>query len=233
MSVMQEKLATLAELGKPVIILDIDGPLTQYYEALALESESRWGKVLTIHEDHTKIWGVSHSEGLQRLQQLRADGFYRKLPHTLGAIEAVHSLSRTFTIITATSRPIDLQHVTEAWLLEHLGSSISLNIHAGIFDNRSATYEQQLRTTKAGLISNLLAQGLAIQWFVDDEPKHIIGVSSETPVPTIHFAKPYHSPAAIAALPANVQSLNSWQHIHAYIQANQQIQHSSTELQTA
>lgn len=208
---MQEKIAELARLGKPVIILDIDGPLSQYYETLTIESEKRWGKIHAIHEDHTKIWGVNHDEGLLRLQQLRADGFYRNLPHTTEVREAVANLSNIYTIITATSRPIDLQPVTDRWLADHFDVHISLNIHAGIFDDRSTSYEQKLRTTKAGLINALLAQGLVIHWFIDDEPKHVIGVSSETSVPTIHFAKPYHDPSVLATLPSDIPSLNSWQ----------------------
>lgn len=214
---MQSKIKELVALNKPVIIVDIDGVLSRYYEDLIAESEVRWGKAYDINEDHTKMWGVSYDEGVRRLQELRDDGFYGRLGHDHEAVGVLGELSRTYSIITATSRPLYLEPVTSNWLKVAYGSSISLNVHAGIFDDASVSYEQQLRTTKVAMVRNLRDQGLNLAWFIDDEPKHAGGVATELGIPTIHVRKQWHQSEAVDALPESVIRLDAWRAIWSHI----------------
>lgn len=214
---MQGKIKELIAIKKPVIVVDIDGVLSHYYEDLIAETEVRWGKAYGINEDHTKMWGVDYGEGMRRLQELREDGFYGRLGHDRDAVQALNELSRTYSIITATSRPLHLEQITSRWLKDIYGSSISANIHVGIFDDVNVSYEQQLQTTKVGLIKKLRDQGLNLAWFIDDEPKHAGGVAAELGVPTIHVRKQWHQSDVVDALPQSVVRLDAWQAIYAHI----------------
>ena len=217
---MQDKIIELVEIGKPVLLTDIDGVLTRYYEDLVAESKARWGVVYDINEDHTKLWGVGYDEGLRRLQELRDDGFYSRLGHDEDAVEVLEDLSETYTIVAVTSRPIHLEQITSEWLEDRYGKSIHLTMHAGIFDDHTISYEQQLRSTKAGLVRRLRNSGVNVAWFVDDEPKHAGGVASETGMSTIHARKDWHSLEVLSALPKNVVCLDNWKQIHTHIRMN-------------
>lgn len=219
---MQQKIRQLIDAQKPVLVTDIDGVLSRYYEDLVAESERRWGAVHGINEDHTKVWGVSYDEGLRRLAELRADGFYDRIGHDKESVTALRQLSDTYTIATLTSRPVALERSTNEWLAAHYGNTISHTIHAGIFDTPGASYEQQLRTTKAAFVRHLVAQGVNVAWFIDDEPKHVTGVAG-LGIRTIHMRKDWHTNTVIDALPTGIERLSTWRQIYAHIAASQPV----------
>ena len=121
--------------AKPVLLLDMDGPLAEWEEGLnssllrldpsfPVENKSAWKTFSHYSEkypDRAKFILDAYSQ----------PGFYRHLHVVEGAVEAVRLLSEHFTVVPCSSPTFEnptCESDKKAWLQEHFGDELALRL---------------------------------------------------------------------------------------------------------
>lgn len=155
-------------MSKPIIAVDIDEVLGAYAVEFVKFSNERWGTHLTVddYKEHwSEMWEVDMEETTRRAKELYKSGMTGRIPHIIGANEALKQLMKDFDIVLVTSRPIVLEQETRAWLEKYYSDVVTAIYFAGMYDG--AVTSNSFMQTKATIYSELKPA-----FVVDDQLKH-------------------------------------------------------------
>lgn len=157
------------------IAVDVDDVLAEHAAGFIEFSNKQWGTNLTVddYDEHwTKMWQIDNLELERRSKEFHDSAIIRAYGHIGGASDALRSIAQNHQLMIATSRRLQMQGDTIAWIEEHFpGIFTSEEVYfAGIWDKEIT--EHSIQGTKADLINQIEADVL-----VDDQLKHCLAVA--------------------------------------------------------
>lgn len=192
------------------IAVDIDDTLAAYAEAVTEFSNVHWGMNLTIDEyseNWGAMWGVDPNEYRRRGDIVEASGIQATLRHDVDAVDVLRELKNNYRLIVVSSRPANLQQVSIEWINRHY-PGIFEEIHFANMWNDRANIHLAYLATKAEI-----CQELKIDYLIDDQPKHCIGVAN-VGIPTILYGDyPWNRDDE---LPETVARAHTWRDVHQH-----------------
>jgi len=157
---------------KPIIAIDIDDVLADHAKQFVEFSNKRWETNLTIddYDEHwAEMWQTDHAETERRAAEFRSSNIIRGYNHDNVALETLKELNKHFSLVVLTSRRLEMEKETRAWIATHY-PDIFTEIHfSGIWENSDGTAHLQ---TKAEVCRTLGAS-----YLIDDQLKHCIGAA--------------------------------------------------------
>ena len=174
-------------MKKPLLAVDIDNVLADFNEAFVNYANKNWNSNITldqITEDWAKLFGIDDAEWQRRAKELFSDNsrLYRNLPLIAGVERELAKLEQHFDIIAITSRSRGAENATRYWLEENLPGIVKEVHFSGIYDK----FENGIDSCKQ--TKGDICKKLAIDYFIDDEPKHCIA-SADHEISTIIFGE--------------------------------------------
>jgi uncharacterized HAD superfamily protein len=192
----------------PIIAVDIDDVLAGHAEAFVNFSNERWGTHLTVedYDEHwAEMWQVDHAEAEARAQTYFTSGITSEYHHDNEALPALTLLSREYQLEIITSRRIQLEKETRAWIANRY-PGVFTEIHfAGIWENADGNAHTR---TKADL-----CQTLGVSYLIDDQLKHCIA-AAECGTTGLLFGN--YTWNQSDALPENVIRVKDWAEVQEY-----------------
>lgn len=197
-------------MKKPVIAIDIDDVLAANVPAFLAFSNKKWGTHLTIedfHEDWATMWGVDHSVVEERSMEMDKAGVFRNHPHFDEALPVLKKLSKSYTLVIATSRRKNLNKDTMEWIEQYFPNIFKEVHYAGIWDDFSKYKDAHLQT------KGELVRQIGADYFIDDQPKHCFA-AAEAGIQTLLFGDyPWNRDVQSSQRIARV---HNWQEVEAY-----------------
>lgn len=195
-----------------IIAVDIDDVLAENAEGFVHFSNERWGTQLAVddYDEHwAKMWDVDIREVERRAREFHSSSAMRGYGHVGGAYEVLQRLAALHKLVIVTSRRLQMQRDTLAWIDEHFPNIFSSEAvyFAGIWDDIQA--DSHLRT-KAEIVKQINADIL-----VDDQLKHCRAVA-ESGRCALLFGD--YSWNQSARLPDRVSRCDSWTTIEREIE---------------
>lgn len=156
------------------IAIDVDDVLAENAAGFVRFSNEQWGTRLTVedYDEHwADMWQVDTDEVEKRAQAFHGSSAMRGYGHVGGAHEALRLLADGHRLVVATSRRLQMQDDTLAWINEHFPGIFSSEevYFAGIWDDIDS---QSHLKTKADLVNQINADIL-----IDDQLKHCLSVA--------------------------------------------------------
>lgn len=192
----------------PIIAIDIDDVLADHAKPFVEFSNKRWGTNLTVndYDEHwAKMWQVDREEGGRRAAEFRSSKIISKYDHTESAFEVLQKLSGRFSLVVLTSRRLEMEKETRAWITRHY-PNIFTEIHfSGIWEVGDS--EAHLRTKAE------VCKSLGVSYLIDDQLKHCLG-ASECGVVSLLFGN--YTWNQSDNLPKNVIRVKNWEEIQTY-----------------
>lgn len=192
------------------IAVDIDDTLAEFAPAVIEYSNRTWGMNLTIDnysENWADMWNVTPEERKRRGDAVESSNIQATLRHDEDAVRVLRELKDNYRLVVVSSRPAHLQQVSIEWIGRHY-PGIFDGIHfADMWNNRANIHLAHL-ATKAEI-----CQELGVDYLIDDQPKHCIGVAS-VGIPTILFGDyPWNRHDMI---PETVVRAYTWRDVHRH-----------------
>jgi uncharacterized HAD superfamily protein len=192
----------------PIIAVDIDDVLANHAESFVNFSNERWGTHLTVedYDEHwAEMWQIDNTETEARANVFRDSGIISEYDHTDEALPILTSLSRNYQLIVITSRRIQMEKETRAWIANHY-PGVFTEIHfAGIWEKID---DDAHRHTKADL-----CQALGVSYLIDDQLKHCIA-AAKCGIQSLLFGDYTWNRAS--ELPEHVFRVKDWEEIQNY-----------------
>ncbi len=191
------------------IAIDIDDVLAANAEAFINFSNERWGTNLTVDdwtERWSELWKVDSREVQKRAKILHTSGVVSRYKHAQEAEAILKNLKKNYRLIIITSRRIQIQKETIAWVKKHYAGTFDDIIFAGFYDTKGVDPHSQ---TKAEL-----AKSATADYLIDDQPKHCVA-AAEIGIKGLLFGD-YAWNRDIKKLPAGVARVKDWQAIEEY-----------------
>jgi uncharacterized HAD superfamily protein len=197
----------------PIIAVDIDDVLADNAQGLIEFSNERWGTDLSV-EDYTEhwaqMWQIDNTETETRANELHESGAIGKYRHNDSALPVLRDLAQRFRLVIITSRRLQVEKETRAWIADHYPDIFSEIHFAGIWD--TIDDGSHLRT-KAGI-----CQSLGVNYLIDDQLKHC-AAAAERGIQSLLFGN--YSWNQSDVLPNNVVRVNDWNGIQRHFSKDQ------------
>jgi 5'(3')-deoxyribonucleotidase len=203
--------------ARPVLALDLDEVLGGFVPALCKWHNRVYGSRFAPRDffsyTFADVWGGSPSEGQAKVFAFFQSPEFLALEPLAGAQEAVARLSRRFDVHVVTSRQLEIEAETLAWLSRHFEGVISQrNVHFGNHWSRlSPDPDAQCasKKSKADMCAAISAVAL-----VDDSPRYCREVSGALGIATLLFGD-YAWNADDSPLHARIVRCRDWRAVEA------------------
>lgn len=196
---------------KPVIAVDIDDVLARHVTIFVEFSNQQWGTNLTTEdydENWAKLWHVDEVELMRRADIFHRSGVLAQCQPIDGALPALRHLKQDFRLIVITSRRIQVETETLAWINQNY-PDIFEEIHfAGIWDAINVKSDIMAQSTKAAL-----CQQLGANYLIDDQFKHC-HAAAESGVASLLFGDYGWNRQAV--LVPGITRVIDWQAVEGY-----------------
>lgn len=198
-------------MSKSIIAVDIDDVLSENVPAFVAWCNKQYSLDLTVDEydeDWSRMWQVDHAEATRRNGEFHASRAMASYKHDAQAIDVLKALKQRYDLVVITSRPNHVRDLTLEWL-ERAYPGLFDSVHfAGMWD---VITQESHKATKADL-----ARKLDIAYLIDDQPKHVLAVSS-LGIPAVMFGD--YGWNRDIDLPAGVVRCVDWAAVKEYFDA--------------
>jgi 5'(3')-deoxyribonucleotidase len=203
--------------ARQVLALDLDEVLGGFIPALCKWHNRVYGSRFAPRDffsyTFAEVWGGSLSEGQAKVFAFFQSPEFLALEPVAGAQEAVARLSRRFEVHVVTSRQLEIEGETLAWLSRHFEGLIAQhNVHLGNHWSRlSPGPDAQCasKKSKAEMCAAISAVAL-----VDDSPRYCREVSDALGIATLLFGD-YAWNADDSPLHARTVRCSNWRAVEA------------------
>lgn len=197
---------------KPIIAVDIDNVLANTAESFAQYSNRTWGTNISesdFGEDFTRVWGVTYSEALRRLDEIYETDIFLSISPKEGAKDVIMSLRSSYDLVVLTSRRKSSSVHSRYWIEAHYPGCFSEVYFSGIYDKNLEDHSV-VNLTKGEMLKQIGAS-----YLIDDEPKHCISAAA-LGVPSVLFQPRANSTQIDTSL---ITTLNSWSDVGRFYYA--------------
>lgn len=157
---------------KRLIACDIDDVLADTAPRLINFSNQNFATNLTAEdflENWSEMWGVDLEEAERRAEVIHDSDIFSEMQVVKGSLEVLtRARAAGFDIVAATSRPLRLRSVSEAWLDANYQGIFSEAYFSGIYDGER--HPDMHFITKRDLYGKIKPTVA-----IDDQPKHCLG----------------------------------------------------------
>lgn len=200
-------------MSKPIIAVDIDEVLSASAPDFVAFSNERWGTRLEV-EDYTEhwmeMWQIDVEETMKRREVFLSSGIVGKYKPVSSARDILKKLSSTYDIVLVTSRSIELESETRAWLETHYSDVAHSIYFSGIYD--SGLGVSAIAKTKADIFAEIKPALV-----IDDHMKHC-GAAADLGIPAILFGT-YRWNEEYKNDNPLITRCNSWEEVLAFVRA--------------
>lgn len=197
-------------MNKPTIAVDIDDVLALSVDKFIEWSNDKFGTNIKFEdyiEDWSELWGISQAETTERVNQMYGEGLPAKYSHIEEAVEVLNKLKADYELVVATARRSAEHMVSRDWIKKHY-PAVFKDIHfAGIWDEIT---EQSPQKTKAKL-----CQELGVDYLIDDQVKHCIGVDEIGVKALLYGDYPWNKHIE---LPEGIKRVHNWKEVEDYFE---------------
>jgi len=200
-------------MSKPIIAVDIDEVLSASAPDFVAFSNERWGTHLEP-EDYTEqwleMWQVDEEEATKRRVAYFESGIVGKHQPMMDAHTALKTLSKDYDIVLVTSRSIQLESETRAWVETHYADTVSAIYFSGIYD--SGLGISAFTKTKADVFAEIKPAIV-----IDDQLKHC-EAATDLGIQTILFGTYRWNKDYEGSNPL-LTRCNTWQEVLTFVRA--------------
>ncbi len=193
---------------KPVIAVDIDDVLALSVDKFIEWSNNRFGTNIKFDdyvEDWSELWNISQEETTERVNMMYKEGIPAQYSHVGEAVDVLNKLKPDYELVVATARRSAEHMLTRDWIKKHY-PAVFKDVHfAGIWDEIT---EHSPKKTKAKL-----CRELGVDYLIDDQVKHCIGVSGIGIKALLYGDYPWNRDAN---LPRDIERVLNWKEINHY-----------------
>lgn len=203
--------------SKPIIAVDIDDVLADHAQQFVHFSNKRWGTNLTVedYDEHwAAMWKLDRPEALARADDFFNSGVITKYNHVNDALPVLTRLSRKYQLIVITSRRLQIEKETRAWIANYYPGVFSEIHFSGIWEKIDDKTHLQTKTE--------MCQALGVDYLIDDQSKHCIA-AAEHDMKGLLFGD--YTWNRIDELPEGVTRVKDWSAIEEYF--NRELSHGS------
>jgi len=193
---------------KPIIAIDIDDVLADHAKQFVEFSNARWGTHLSVedYDEHwADMWQIDNAETEARATEFHNSNLISNYNHANEAIPVLTALSRQYTLIVITSRRLQIEKETRAWIASYYPGLFSEIHFAGIWEKIDDG--AHLRT-KADV-----CQALGVEYLIDDQLKHCFA-AAKSGISSLLFGN--YTWNQTDELPESVTRVNDWGEIQRY-----------------
>ncbi len=190
-------------MAKPVIATDLDEVLSPFVPDLIRWYNQLYQTDFGVHEittyDFARIWGVTHEKSVEICNTFHTTRDIEAISPIDHSVETLSALKNHFDLVLVTSRPLQHEGHTKAWINRHFP-----NIFADIIlCNHWTSVGKSIK--KSEVCKNINAQ-----YFIDDLP-HYIQEVAECEIKTFLFGEyPWNQKVP---LHKNVQRVSGWKEV--------------------
>jgi len=154
--------------SRPIIAVDIDDVLSASAPDFVRFSNERWGTTLAV-DDYTEHWAEMWQVDIEEVRARREiylnSGIVGKHRPVVAARDALLELKKQFDIVLVTSRSLELESETRAWLESHYADIADSVYFTGIYS--STMNMNTFAQTKSSIFAELKPA-----FVIDDLEKH-------------------------------------------------------------
>jgi uncharacterized HAD superfamily protein len=193
---------------KSIIAVDIDDVLADHAQQFVDFSNKRWETNLTVddYDEHwAAMWKLDRTEALARADDFFRSGVIAQYNHANDALPVLTRLSRKYHLIVITSRRLQIEKESRAWIASHYPGVFSEIHFSGIWDKIDDKTHLQ---TKAEI-----CQKFGVTYLIDDQLKHCIAAAKNS-MKGLLFGEYIWNQSA--ELPKNVVRVKDWEAVEEY-----------------
>ena len=193
---------------KPIIAIDVDDVLADHAKQFVEFSNKRWNTNLTVedYDEHwAAMWQIDNEETERRAAEFHSSKTINQYNSDESALEVLKELSEVFSLVILTSRRLEIEKETRAWIQSRYPNIFSDIYFSGIWETIDG---EAHRRTKADLCVTL-----GVSYLIDDQLKHCLG-AAERGVDGLLFGK--YSWNKSSKLPSRVTRVQDWHAVREY-----------------